>query len=452
MTDDPAARPLSALERVGLALLALLVVAFGGLTVLRSAFQQERKTDFGVYARAGYAVRAGLDPYDKAVCDDRGWHYCYPPTFAVLMAPLADPFRFEYDRVSGYLPFWASVAIWYALSVFFVGYAVHAFLKAALPDAVPGSRRWWYARLIPVYVCVGGIGYTLNRGQVNLLALALVAGMFAASVRGRWLTAGVWLAGAVALKVIPGFLALYPAAVWLRGPGPWGQRVAGLAKTALGTVLGLVILLGAIPAAVWGIEGAVEKNLKVVDAVIAPGATGEGDQTRARELTSAIATDNQAFQAAYHNWQHPVRSERPWEYSPLTRAAHWATGGFMAVVTLLAGWRWLGPTAADRLILLGCLTAVMILLTPVSHMHYYAMVLPLAAGLTAKGLLARPGSVWPAARVLGPLVAWAVLTALPLLPDDPFLLMRDLGLATFATAGLWAVGIREMTRHPASGA
>ena len=34
----------------------------------------------------------------------------------------------------------------------------------------------------------------------------------------------------------------------------------------------------------------------------------------------------------------------------------------------------------------------------------------------------------------------------PLLPDDPFLLMRDLGLATFATAGLWAVGIREMTR------
>ena len=41
------------------------------------------------------------------------------------------------------------------------------------------------------------------------------------------------------------------------------------------------MLLGAIPAAVWGVEGAVEKNLKVIDTVIAPGATGEGDQTRA---------------------------------------------------------------------------------------------------------------------------------------------------------------------------
>src|SRR4029077_11203265 len=79
-----AARPLSALERVGLALLALLVVAFGGLTVLRSAFQHERKTDFGVYARAGYAIRTGLDPYDKAVCDDRGWHYCYAPAVVRL--------------------------------------------------------------------------------------------------------------------------------------------------------------------------------------------------------------------------------------------------------------------------------------------------------------------------------------------------------------------------------
>ena len=44
MTDDPAARPLHLSERVGLALLAVLVAAFGGLTVLRSAFQKERKT------------------------------------------------------------------------------------------------------------------------------------------------------------------------------------------------------------------------------------------------------------------------------------------------------------------------------------------------------------------------------------------------------------------------
>ena len=183
LTDTPPPAPPPGLrrlylwERVGLGLLLLAVLAFGGLVLVRSAFQQSRKTDFDVYARAGYAVRAGLDLYQ--ISDDNGWHYCYPPPFAVAMTPLADPLPWA-DR-TGYLPFWASVAVWYLLSAALAWRTVHVLAAAVLPDTPRGTRRWWYARLVPLYVCVGGVGFTLGRGQVNVPA-ALVRGR---AVRGR---------------------------------------------------------------------------------------------------------------------------------------------------------------------------------------------------------------------------------------------------------------------------
>jgi hypothetical protein len=422
-------------EKVGLALLGLLVVAFGGLTVWRSALQQERKTDFGVYARAGYAVRAGQDIYDKRVCDDRGWHYCYPPPFAILMAPLADPFRWD-DR-TGYLPFWASVAVWYALSVGFVAFAVHAMAKAVLPGEVPGSRRWWYARTVPVYVCLGGIGYTLSRGQVNLLLVALIAGMFAAAVRGRVVASGVWLAGAIALKVIPAFLFLFPLV-----RREW--------RAGVGVALGLAVLLGALPAAVWGIDGAVRNDLRVVDAVLLPGASEAGDQTRAVELTNATATDSQSFQAVIHNVRHPHpdREARPPQPDEFTRLAHWAIGGLLTLITVAVGWRRLRPDPAGQLIFLGCLCVLMLHISPVSHMHYYVLALPLVAGLWLKGLAARPGRLSAGGRTVAVLAGWGAVTAAALLPFSFAVWLREMGPTVLATLALWAVGLAEVARRP----
>src|SRR5439155_13554060 len=164
------------------------------------------KTDFQVYARAAWAVRAGQDIYSHT--DNNGWHYVYPPAFAVLLAPLADPYPFMPS--DGFLPFWLSVAVWYAFSAICICYAVHVLANAVLPDAVRGSRRWWYARLVPVLVCLGGIGQTAARGQVNLLLVALVAAAFAATVRGRRLASGACLAATAVLKIIPALLVLFP--------------------------------------------------------------------------------------------------------------------------------------------------------------------------------------------------------------------------------------------------
>ncbi len=44
----PADSPLRRWERAALALMVLGAAAFGGLVLLRSALQQNRKTDFGV--------------------------------------------------------------------------------------------------------------------------------------------------------------------------------------------------------------------------------------------------------------------------------------------------------------------------------------------------------------------------------------------------------------------
>ena len=409
------------------------MLAFGGLVLVRSAFQQSRKTDFDVYARAGYAVRAGLDLYQ--ISDDNGWHYCYPPPFAVAMTPLADPLPWA-DR-TGYLPFWASVAVWYLLSAALAWRTVHVLAAAVLPDTPRGTRRWWYARLVPLYVCVGGVGFTLGRGQVNVLLLWFVAELFAAAVRGRAFTAGLWLAAAVSLKVIPGFLSLF-------------HLVRGEWKAAVGLFAGSLVLLGAVPAAVWGPAGAVEQNRTMLTAVLAPGAVGVGDTTRTEELTSAVSTDSQSFQAVFHNWQHPDPKTRPAEFAPATRLAHWAVGGLLTLATVAAG-RVGRRDRASSLVFLGCLCAVMMLLTPVSHMHYYALPLPLVAGLWLGELARRPTRPrWSAGRWSWAAVAWGVLTALPLFPGEPFEQARDFGLGAVATVGLWAVGVRQLVHVPAT--
>src|SRR5262249_31204322 len=82
--------PLRRGEGVGLWLLLCVIFLFGVLVEYRSVFLQRRMTDLNCYLRAGWAVRqGGADLYHTS--DDNGWHYNYPPLYAILLAPLADP-------------------------------------------------------------------------------------------------------------------------------------------------------------------------------------------------------------------------------------------------------------------------------------------------------------------------------------------------------------------------
>lgn len=182
---NSASKPLSRKQKIGLCLLLLFFIAFGVIVELRSAFQTRRKTDAGVYFRAAWAVRTGNDLY--SITDNNGWHYIYPPLFAIIMAPLADP----PPGVSrtGYLPYEVSVGLWYILTLI-IGFAgVHILAKALekkSPDPeVRGQptfcRRWWALRILPILILLIPIGRSQARGQTGLL-IAFLLCVTAASI------------------------------------------------------------------------------------------------------------------------------------------------------------------------------------------------------------------------------------------------------------------------------
>jgi hypothetical protein len=422
---DPADAPLRPWERIGLAGVLITTVAFGVLVEVRSAFSKVRMTDVGVYLRAGWSVRAGEDVY--SIPDDRGWHYAYPPVFAVLMVPLADaPAGRPREWM---LPYPVSVAVWYVLSVLALGFAVHR-TAAALGPEVRYSRRWWYRRVLPIYVLVAPIGSTLSRGQVNLFLLALCAGWYADLANGRRFRSGLWLAGTVCLKLVPVYLAVLP--LWRRD----GRSLAGLAA-------GLTVGFAVVPALVWGPRGAVEINRRFVDAVILPGLGAGGDPTRDLELMNVTATDNQSVQAILHNYRH-WEQPRPAHADLSTKLIHILIGGGLTLATLLIG----GRVEADRLRLLmvvGSLVLLLVACSPVSHLHYPCLALFLVMGLVESSWRRTPGQLLPDRATLAVLAVAALCFTLPMIPVWEH--RREVGLPLVGVLVLWAAGMARIWRE-----
>jgi hypothetical protein len=403
-------------------------VLFGLVVEKRSAFMQRRMTDLDVYLRAAWALRAGVDFYD--VTDENGWHYQYPPLFVILMTPLADPV--PWADSSGMLPFPVSVAIWYAFSVLCLVFAVHRlagaleahFVDASARRPPPGCRHWWALRVVPILACLVPICHTLVRGQVNLLLLALICSMAAALLRGQSWRAGAWLSGAICLKVIPAFLLLIPL---------WRRDVRCLAGCAVGLVVGL----GVIPAMVFGVPRTIAYYEEYDQKLLRPGLGTGTDQSRAKELIESTANDSQSVLAVMHNTIYPDRLERPPLPSQGVRWAQHIICGLMALVTLLAaGWR-RPATSAGTALFIGLLVLDMLLFSPVCHLHYFCLSLPLVMGIISvrwdRTDEPRLGK-WLAALLHFQVIA----NILPQLPG--LLILRDLGLAMYAALLLWGVG------------
>jgi hypothetical protein len=414
----------------GLALLAVVVIAFGVLVEIRSAFLKRRMGDLSVFMRAAWAVRSGADLYQ--VTDENDFHYHYPPLFAILLVPLADPPPGVSQPWT--VPYPVTVALCYAGNVLCLALAVHLLasaLERSSPDpsarGVPrGGRRWWALRVLPVLACLPPVGHTLMRGQVNLLLLLLLCGAAAATLRGRSWRAGLWLSGAVCLKVIPALLLAYPLA---------RRDVRCLAGCALGLAVGL----GAVPAAVFGPARTVAYYREWVHVLVGPGLSpgGDSDPARDNELIKITATDSQSFQAVFHNALYPDRATRLPFPSAGVRAAHWLAAGLMTALTLLAARRGRGDGPGE-VIAFGALSVTMVLASPVCHLHYFAASVPLVMGCLAASW-ERSG----AARLgAGALLLGAANVAANTLPNLPgMLVLRDGGLATAAALLLWGTGV-----------
>jgi hypothetical protein len=419
-------------ERRGLICLLIALLGFGVLVEQRSAFLKRRMGDWSVFARTAWAVRTGEDIY--SVTDENHFHYHYPPLFAILLWPLANP-PAAADH-AGYLPYAVSVGVWYVLSLLFLTLAVHALASALEPDTPRGSRRWWLLRMLPVLVCLPPIGHTLMRGQVGLLLLLLLCGLAAAVLRRRSAEAGLWLAGAICLKVIPAFLLLFPL---VRRDG----------RCLASCFIGLIVGLGVVPLAVFGPERTTAYYREWAEDLIKPGLGAGGDgSARAKELLDITATDSQSFQAIFHNSLYPDPYQRPHQASEAVHRLHWLAGVFLTLVTLLVRPR--RDDAAGQVLFLGSLILIMLLLSPVCHLHYFCLMVPLVMGLLAAAWEQQRSATVPAGlRVL--LTAFVIANVLP--QFGMFQLLRDDGLVTYASLTLWAaamVVLRQRTRQVAA--
>ncbi len=428
----PGADRLGRWEKVGIVAFFLLLAGFGGLVEMRSALMERRKGDLDVFLRAGWAVRSGADLY--AVTDDNGFHYHYPPFFAILIAPLADP-PAGADR-TGVLPFAVSVAVCYVINLIFLVLGVHGLARAlersgAVPPGAAGGRRWWALRLWPVLACVIPIGHTLMRGQVNLLMLVLLGGSVAAVLRRRPFQGGVFLAAAIAIKIIPAFLVLFP--LWRRD----GRFLAGCAA-------GLVAFLVVVPVAALGPGRTWFCYCRLTNSLIRPGLGAGGDDSRAEELTNITATDSQSVLAVLHNTLHVQRATRPDQASRAVRLASYAICGLLTLATLAAAGRRPSRDPLAITLLWGGLILVMLLASPVCHLHYFTLAVPVAMAL----LVTR----WQGQQALHPGVGLLVLFVAcgvgNLLPHLPALIrLRDGGAALYAALALWAAGTAALWRR-----
>jgi alpha-1,2-mannosyltransferase len=460
-TTPRALRPLESLHIVGLWALLALVIAFGVATEIKGAFQKSRKTDAGVYFRAAWAVRAGEDPYK--VTDQNDWRYHYPPTFAILSIPFADPVP-EADR-TGYLPYAVSLALWYIVSAAAAFLGAHilasALEKTSLNPEIKSQRRycqrWWSIRIWPVIFAIPVLGRALVRGQVSPFQVLMFAGVCAAILRGIPWRAGFWLAMAICMKIIP---------VYLISMALWRRNFRFVAWTVLWCFVGLFLL----PLAVMGVEKTKAAYHVVWYDVLLAGAKGDTQGDRAKELTSIVATSNASPMAVIHNIIYrdiPERAARPEQADPGVRMAHWIFGLVISFATAIAaGWRrdngWLffrpwGEQAhpADTrqeitrrfrdCVFFAALTLCMIVISPVSHMHYPAIaIVPIMLLMWAQW--ERRGFEKLSPWTLGTFIFFFISHVVTILGDEVGWLTwtRDFGVVLASTLALWFACVLEL--------
>ena len=289
----------------------------------------ETSGDFRAYYEAARAVLDGKSPYTEA-------GFIYPPLLVFLLLPLAA------------LPLDLARLLWLVLS--------EACLVASfwLCYRVAGRGPLALAAVGSVWLLAGTVPENLVLGQLNpVLVLLLAAGAFTLERRPR--AAGFLFGVATALKVWPGALLLSLALL-----RRWRAFAAGVAVT-------LVLIAVPMALTMWRIDGSFQ--------------FGE----RLTRVGSAAALNFSLPALALRLADPPQSGEMPasWrEGNTPTRFEPFARHGWLALFiggsVLLAGLAataWLayqrpGNGYSSDILLLGAMTAVALLASPIAWYHY----------------------------------------------------------------------------------
>lgn len=447
-------------ERGAFIFLAILAVVFGGLVLQRSAYSKRLMTDAGVFFRAGWAVRAGVNPY--TVCDENDWYFLYPPAIAAAMVPLADPpgydplpphpNRLERTRPFGYLTYAQSIVAWYALSVVCLVLCVRWMCRALQllsprPEIRALSRTyggWWNLRFWPLIAILPDALSTLSRGQVNLIMLACMCLGILLVVRGRHMAAGAAVAMGACIKIIPGLLV-----VAFIADRRW--------RSVLGAILCCVIMFAVVPVVVFGLERTIDYTWTFTQHVLLAG-LGIVDIPSLQAGSGPENTDNASIQGLLHNVANITtpRGDRPPEIEPWVKLAHVLVALGLTGVTLFVGGAKrivnlapsdVSPAAcADRLTIvlrLSMLACVMLAAAPMTHRHYFVFMYPAIALLTFLSMQ-RSRLGLPTGAGLFVCVGVPILLAIPKIHQEG--LLRDLPIPQACNLIVWSLCLRELLR------
>lgn len=361
------------------------------------------KTDFTVYTEASRALLQGRDPY--AVTNIRGWHYLYPPLFALLLSPLV------------YLSPENQAYAWFLLSC---GFAWGCYRECRRitrllleRDPAASARRKMPPELLGWLVAAAAFFPTANaiqRGQVGVvLAYLLLLGFRLLVQSSTWrgaCAAGIVLALPVTIKLTPilpcGLLVLQQlVAAWRKGWSPLASnRAIGL---TVGGIAGLALFLVVIPGLFLGQRTNVAHLRTWADKVV-------HNEDRGQDLTfNPLTIRNQSLRNALYRagnyWAYFAGSSpddmlleqgvEPDQRTFALDAAGWfeplVKSLYVGFVLLMMGAMFAAAWRSDELAQasgygLACLLTLLI--SPISWGHHYTLALP-ATWLTALWLWAR---------------------------------------------------------------
>ncbi len=173
--------------------LVTLLIVFFAIQTFGKAYR-DIGNDLTSYLDSARAMIKGENPYDTG----SPFPYIYPLFLTVLLLP------------GLILPYWVTVGLWYALSIWALFHTLKLLVQLAGENGIPAWNRTVIVPLtLLCLLLIPVLQNNLLNGQVNLIVLWFSALFLHFQQKQKWLAAAVFLAAATAIKLIPGILFLY---------------------------------------------------------------------------------------------------------------------------------------------------------------------------------------------------------------------------------------------------
>jgi Glycosyltransferase family 87 len=232
--------PLSWWERSLIGVLVVAIVAYGLSLLINVAPSQELQS----------ALQAGWNVlHDKGMYDSSSGEFHSPPLLAIVVIPFGYPANGIDDSQA--VPYALTRALWFYLNVLCLWLSTH-WLASLVESADVAPGRWWLNRLLPLLLLIVPLAHSLQAGTADGLLLLIVSSLVLGLVRGQYFATGLALVGAICLQITAVVLLFVP--IWRR------DRVM-----SLGIVFGLLLMLLLLPGLYFGLQRTNRLNEQYVE-------------------------------------------------------------------------------------------------------------------------------------------------------------------------------------------